>query len=118
YAGERDALNPVPWIQDRVWYQIFPERFHKTNSNDKGFEPWGTPPTRENFMGGDIKGIIKKVDYLKELGVNALYLNPVFESRTNHKYDIENYFEIDPQFGSKEDLKNLVSICHRYGIKV
>ncbi|WP_238140207.1 alpha-amylase family glycosyl hydrolase, partial [Streptococcus suis] len=63
-------------------------------------------------------GIINQLDYLLDLGINALYLTPIFKSPTNHKYDIENYYEIDEQFGTLADLKELVSKCHQRGIRV
>ncbi|MBO9596890.1 MAG: glycoside hydrolase family 13 protein [Cohnella sp.] len=120
YAGDRDAVHSPGWIRDRIWYQIFPERFHNGDSrNDpKGVEVWGSEPTRDNFMGGDLRGIINKLDAIEALGVNALYLNPIFVSRSNHKYDTEDYMAIDPAFGTKEDLKELVAKCHDRDIKV
>lgn len=120
YAGDRDAVQAPEWIGDRVWYQIFPERFCNGDlGNDpEGTEPWGSEPTRDNYMGGDLQGIIGKLDYLGRLGINALYLNPVFTATSNHKYDTVNYFEIDPQFGTIQDLRELVNKCHERGIKV
>lgn len=120
YAGDRDAVNAPDWIESRVWYQIFPERFCNGNpGNDpKETEPWGSEPTRDNYMGGDLQGIIDKLDYLSRLGINALYLNPLFTATSNHKYDSVNYFEIDPQFGTMQDLRELVTKCHERDIKV
>jgi Glycosidases len=120
YGSDRDAVHSPSWIRDRVWYQIFPERFRNGDpANDpEGTLPWGTPPTRDNMMGGDIQGIIDKLDYLKELGVNALYLNPVFAAKSNHKYDTLDYFKIDPQFGTLEDMKRLTERCRELGIRV
>ncbi|MNJ47487.1 Neopullulanase [compost metagenome] len=69
-------------------------------------------------MGGDLKGIIQRLDYLSDLGINALYLNPIFTATSNHKYDTVNYFEIDPSFGQLSDLKELVDKCHERDIKV
>jgi len=119
-GGDRDSIHSPSWIRDRVWYQIFPERFNNGNStNDPAdVEPWGTAPTRDNAMGGDLQGIIQKLDYLKELGINALYLNPIFKAKSNHKYDTLDYFTIDPHFGTIEDLKQLTRECHQLGIKV
>lgn len=120
YAGDRDGIHVPDWIHDRVWYQIFPERFCNGDpGNDPaGTEPWGTAPTRDNYMGGDLKGILDKLDYLAKLGVNALYLNPLFAASSNHKYDTVDYFRIDPQFGTIDDLKKLVAACHGKDIKV
>ena len=102
---------PVPdWVPDAIFYQIFPDRFcNGDRSNDpSGTEPWGNAPTRENFFGGDLQGVLDKLDYLQDLGINALYLNPIFRARTNHKYDTSDYFEVDPAFGRNELLKELV----------
>ncbi len=120
YAGDRDVIGTADWISNRVWYQIFPERFCNGDaSNDPAnVESWGCPPTRDNQMGGDIQGIISKLDYLTNLGINALYINPLFKATSNHKYDTMDYFQIDPQFGTIEDLKLLVSRCHELDIKV
>lgn len=120
YAGDRDGVNAPEWINNRVWYHIFPERFCNGDEqlNPASTEVWGTEPTRENYMGGDIKGIIDKLDYMSALGINALYLTPIFKAKSNHKYDTLDYFEIDPQFGTKEDLNRLVSLCHERDIKI
>ncbi|MFC5702706.1 glycoside hydrolase family 13 protein [Cohnella faecalis] len=120
YGGDRDAVHVPDWIKDRVWYQIFPERFCNGDRENDPVDtvPWGTPPTRDNTMGGDLQGIIDKLDYLSQLGINAIYLNPIFKAKSNHKYDTLDYFAIDPQFGSIEDLRRLTELCHRRGIRV
>lgn len=73
---------------------------------------------RIEMFGGDIKGITKKIPYLKELGINMIYLTPVFLSSSNHKYNTKDYYQIDPQFGNVEDSRELVSKCHDNGTKV
>jgi len=118
-----DANNPssvLDWVQDAIFYQIFPDRFFNGDqSNDPpGTEIWGNPPTRENFFGGDLQGIMDKLDHLQALGVNAIYLNPVFRAHTNHKYDTSNYFEVDPAFGSNALLKDLVDEVHRRDMRI
>ena len=102
------------WVYDSIFYQIFPDRFNNGDaSNDPPrIEPWGNPPTRDNFFGGDLKGIIFKLDYLQNLGVNALYLTPIFKAYSNHKYDTTDYFKIDPSFGDIGILKDLVHEMH------
>ncbi|VTR61326.1 periplasmic alpha-amylase [Actinobacillus pleuropneumoniae] len=81
--------------------------------------PWGSAePTPKNFFGGDLQGVIDHLDHLSELGVNAIYFTPLFTATTNHKYDTEDYMEIDPQFGDKDTLKKLVDLCHARGIRV
>lgn len=108
------------WVQDTVFYQIFPERFANGNpANDPpGVSPWGTPPTRDNYCGGDLQGIIDRLPYLENLGVTALYLTPIFKARTNHKYDTCDYLQVDPSFGDLELFRRLVSTCHTRGMRV
>lgn len=120
YANETDVLIIPEWIKGQVYYQIFPERFFNGDlKNDpQNCQPWGTKPTRENYMGGDLKGIIEKVGYLDMLGVDCIYLNPIFKADFNHKYATTDYLEIDEQFGTKEDFKKLVDKLHEYGIKI
>ena len=121
YINEADVMEPVEWMKTAVFYQIFVERFFmgdegksKTYINMK----WGELPTPKSFAGGDLEGIIQKLDYLKELGVNALYLTPIFQSVSNHKYDISDYYKIDEHFGDKETFRRLVEGAHSRGIKV
>jgi cyclomaltodextrinase / maltogenic alpha-amylase / neopullulanase len=116
------AQNPdVPaWVRDAIFYQIFPERFANGDpSNDPpGTEPWGGTPTGRNYFGGDIQGIIDHLGYLSELGINTIYLNPVFESTTNHKYHTKDYYRIDPHFGSEELFTAFIDSCHARDIRV
>ena len=109
------------WVRDAVFYQIFPERFHNGNpANDpEGSEPWGSKPKLFNYMGGDLEGVIQKMDYLKDLGVNAIYFNPIFTAPTsNHKYNTANYMEVDPAFGDMDTFRRLIKKAHSMGIKV
>ena len=110
------------WVNDTIWYQIFPERFC---NGDPSINPEGTLPwrnkgsvTNEEFFGGDLEGIIHKLDYLKELGVSGLYLTPVNESPTSHKYDTTDYKKIDPHFGSEDTMRTLVKEAHNRGIRI
>lgn len=121
YIHEADFFEPVEWIKNAVFYQIFPERFRRGDfSKDDSYinQAWEDLPTPSSFAGGDLKGIIEKLDHIKDLGVTCLYLTPIFISPTNHKYDTIDYFEIDPQFGSKEDFKKLVEKAHSFGIRI
>ncbi len=130
YTFTNRAVFDIPeWAKHAVWYQIFPERFR---NGDKENDPeqtrpwtseWFTPsPWEESsgetfydeyafnrFYGGDIAGIEEQLPYLKALGVNALYLNPVFAAPTNHKYDVGNYLHIDPHFGTPDRYEELLS---------
>ena len=121
YFQEIDRFKVPDWVAKTVWYQIFPERFYNGDpSNDPDdVLPWGTEkPTRENFFGGDLQGIIDKLDYLENLGINGLYLCPIFTSPSNHKYDTVDYYEIDPHFGDKRLFRELVEKAHERGIRV
>lgn len=100
-----NAMNAVPgWVKDAVFYQIFPDRFANGDpANDPaGTERWGAVPKGNNFFGGDLQGIMDRTEYLRRLGINALYLNPIFEATTNHKYNTKDYLKIDPSFGTNE----------------
>lgn len=121
YFHEIDRINPPAWVKETVWYQIFPERFANGNkANDpKGTLPWDSAePTSTNFFGGDLQGIIEHLDYLKDLGINGLYLCPIFYAHSNHKYDTIDYLAIDPAFGDKATFKKLVDEAHARGIRV
>ena len=121
YIHEADLFEPVEWMKDAVFYQIFPERFRRGDfSKDDSYinQAWEDLPSPKSFAGGDIKGIIEKLDHIKDLGVTCLYLTPIFISPTNHKYDTIDYFEIDPQFGDKNDFKKLVEKAHSLGIRI
>ncbi|PZD94976.1 alpha-glycosidase [Paenibacillus sambharensis] len=120
YIHEVDIFQAPEWAKDAVFYQIMPDRFANGDpSNDpEGTAEWGGQPQTEGFFGGDLKGVLEHLDYLTELGINAIYFTPIFKSPSNHKYDTIDYMEIDPQFGTKEDLKKLVKACHERGIRV
>lgn len=120
YANRTNVLEVPNWAKGSIYYQIFPERFCNGNHGNDPSEssPWGTMPTRDNYMGGDLKGITERLDYLQKLGIECIYLNPVFYGDFNHKYATTDYFEIDPMFGSKEDFKELVEELHKRGIRI
>ncbi|MDD7794437.1 glycoside hydrolase family 13 protein [Clostridium sp. 'White wine YQ'] len=120
YIAEGDLYKEVNWLQESVVYQIFVDRFcNGDKDNDpKNTLKWGSPVTPKSMFGGDIKGIISKLDYLKDLGVDLIYLTPIFKSSSNHKYDVNDYYNIDPQFGTLEEGKTLVSECHKRGIRI
>lgn len=116
-----DANNAIPqWAQEAVVYSIFPERFHNGDpfNDPPNVRPWGELPEARSFFGGDLRGIIGKLDYLEWLGVNCLYLTPIFSAPSNHKYDTSDYYKIDPHFGDLQTARELVAECHRRGIRV
>ncbi|MFI5359056.1 MAG: glycoside hydrolase family 13 protein [Halanaerobiales bacterium] len=117
---EGNIFSVPEWVQDAVFYQIFPDRFYNGNQDNDpaGVKPWGGKPESDSFFGGDLEGIIEKLDYLKDLGINALYLTPIFKSTSNHKYNTDDYYQIDPAFGDKKILKKLVEEAHQRGIRI
>lgn len=121
YINPADIHEVVPWMKETVFYQIFVERF-RIGSEGKKKEyinlNWGEIPDPKSFAGGDLNGIREKLDYIKNLGCNALYLTPVFESISNHKYDISDYKKIDEQFGGDKALKQLIEEAHAMGIRI
>lgn len=108
------------WVKDAVFYQIFPDRFCRSPKYKAigKFVPWNTLPTRENMFGGNLRGIEDKLTYIKSLGVNALYLCPIFKSNSNHRYHTVDYFEIDPVLGTMEDFDRLLAKAHKLGIRI
>lgn len=108
------------WVQDAIFYQIFPDRFANgdPSNNPANAAEWGAKPTLYNFMGGDLRGIIQKLDYLLDLGVNALYLNPIFLSPSNHRYNTSDYHTIDPKLGTRKDFDALIEAAHSNGMRV
>lgn len=121
YIAEEDLYREVKWLQEAIVYQIFPDRFCNGDSsiNIEGTSQWGKGKIhRRSIYGGDLRGIINKLSYLDELGVNLIYLTPIFKSTTNHKYNTQDYFDIDPQFGTLNEAKELVQKAHSLGMKV
>ncbi|MBQ6514683.1 MAG: glycoside hydrolase family 13 protein [Clostridia bacterium] len=116
--NETDVLRVPAWSRGCIYYQIFPERFAKSGKVRGLIDAWNAPPTRENFLGGNLRGIIEHLPYLKDLGIECIYLNPIFLGDFNHKYATTDYFKIDPMFGTEPDLTELVEKAHRQGIRV
>lgn len=118
------GFQPISWLQQSVFYQIFPDRFANGEPNNDPIEetdaryrytrktfPWGEAAPKERrlmpFYGGDLAGIEAHLDYLEQLGINALYLNPIFTAFTNHRYDVINFREVDPVLGGDQALVSL-----------
>ncbi|MFM4649756.1 maltodextrin glucosidase [Aeromonas bivalvium] len=130
--------QPPVWVQDQVFYQIFPDRFcngdpslsvrhHEYEYGGKAVisKAWGEPVSQQGegtasseFYGGDLAGIDSKLHYLQSLGVTALYLNPIFASPSNHKYDTQDYYRVDPHLGSNERLAELTRHLRQRGMKI
>ena len=131
---EADFETPAP-IKGKVFYQIFPDRFCEGVENkpmpfpdrlyqaDKHAEPFWQPNEvgghlNEDYFGGDLKGIQMKLPYLRKMGVDYLYLNPIFEAHSNHRYNTADYLNVDPLLGTNEDFETLCAEARKYGIGI
>ena len=112
--------NIPDWVYGSVMYQVFPERFAngRPDINPEKTVEWGSVPSRLDFQGGDLYGVLEKLDYIESLGVNILYLNPIFLSGSTHKYDSWDHFKVDPTLGGDDALRELITKCHDRNIKV
>ena len=122
FPNKDDIVVPNKQFEGRVFYQIFPERFargaDKSNTEYINME-WNTDePTNDKFAGGDLDGIREKLPYLKKLGIGAVYMTPIHQSVSAHKYDIDDYFSVDKMFGDLNSLKTLVDEAHKLDIKI
>ena len=114
---EEEMFEVPEWAANKVVYQIFPSRYAASQPVDK--ELWYKAPiTFTDNLHGDIRGIIDHLDYIRDMGIDVIYLTPIFKSDSSHKYDTIDYYQIDPSFGTEEDLRELVQKAHQYGIKV
>ena len=114
---EEEMFEVPEWAANKVVYQIFPSRYAASQPVDK--ELWYKAPiTFTDNLHGDIRGIIDHLDYIRDLGIDVIYLTPIFKSDSCHKYDTIDYYQIDHSLGTAEDLRELVQKAHQYGIKV
>ena len=128
FINPDDVIKVNPKFEGRIFYQIFVDSFFKSESLNKDFvtRDWNSTDLEAFkdgkyhpvFLGGDLKGVTSKLNYLKELGIGAIYLTPIFKANTNHRYDTLDYFEIDPRLGDLSDLKELVKKAHELDILV
>ncbi|NNC74774.1 MAG: alpha-amylase, partial [Acidimicrobiia bacterium] len=112
-------MNSRPsWVSDAVFYQIFPDRFAQSEELAKpaNLEPWDSEPTIHGYKGGDLLGIAEHLDYLADLGITAIYLNPIFRSASNHRYHTHDFYEVDPLLGGNDAFQQLLKACHDRGI--
>lgn len=118
------SIQTPEWVKHAVFYQIFPDRFARTHRHHHdpamavALEPWDAPPTLSGYKGGDLWGVMEKLDYLQDLGVNALYFTPIFQSASNHRYHTHDYYRVDPLLGGNEAFHDLLAAAHDRGIKV
>ncbi len=114
------SIQTPDWVKDAVFYQIFPDRFAKSPRVPKArnLQPWGAPPTGHAYQGGDLLGVVEHLDHLADLGVNAIYFNPIFQSGSNHRYHTHDYYQVDPMLGGNAALRELLDAAHARGIRV
>lgn len=114
FVSDSDVLTVPDKFRNTVVYQIFPDRFYtRTPKLD-----WRKSPDGADFFGGELYGAAEKLDYIKALGVNAVYLTPVTPSHTNHHYDVEDYYRVSDGLGGDDAFKAFVERAHELGIKV
>ena len=108
------------WVKDAVFYQVFPDRFARSGRVEAPgpLEDWDSPPTVHGFKGGDLYGVAERLDDLADLGVTAIYLNPVFSSASNHRYHTYDYLAVDPMLGGDAALRELLDAAHARGMRV
>ena len=110
------------WVKHAVFYQIFPDRFarspQKTSSLGLTWEPWEAPPTLHGYKGGDLWGARDRLDYLADLGITAIYLNPIFQSASNHRYHTHDYYRVDPLLGGDAAFREFLTAARARDIKV
>lgn len=119
--GDNRGMPSVPsWVADAVFYQVFPDRFARSpRVHAPGpLEAWDAPPTLHGFKGGNLPGLTEHLDHLAALGVNAIYLNPVFASASNHRYHTYDYTAVDPLLGGTSALRELLDVAHGRGMRV
>lgn len=119
-----EDINRTPsWVNHTIWYQIFPDRFCNGDKsiNPKNVKSWAGPDkkvTNNEIYGGDLRGIINKLEYLQDLGITGLYLTPINQAESVHKYDTTDYLQIDSAFGDKAVMRELVEKAHEKGIRI
>jgi neopullulanase len=108
------------WVRDAVFYQIFPDRFARsvTVPKPRHLDEWGAAPTYHGYQGGDLIGVVEHLDYLVDLGINAVYFTPIFQSASNHRYHTHDYEKVDPMLGGNPALRRMIDEAHARGIRV
>lgn len=117
-------IQTPDWVKHAIFYQIFPDRFARTQRRplppamQVPLEDWNISPTLSGYKGGDLWGVAENLDYLKDLGVNAIYFTPIFQSASNHRYHTHDYYQVDPLLGGNQAFADLVEAAHQHDIKV
>ncbi|MEH2136976.1 glycoside hydrolase family 13 protein [Nostoc sp.] len=117
-------IQTPDWVKHAVFYQIFPDRFARSKQarkrllHEARWEDWDAMPTLQGYKGGDLWGIMEDLDYIQDLGINAIYFTPIFQSACNHRYHTHDYYQVDPMLGGNEAFKELLDAAHQRNIKV
>jgi glycosidase len=114
YVAEGDLPDSPAWAAGAVFYHIFPDRYARSAAGHRRdrLDEWDAPVGKRSFLGGDLDGIVERLDHIASLSVDALYLTPIFSSPSNHKYDTADYFTVDADFGGNAALRRLVDALH------
>lgn len=117
-------VSTPEWVKHAVFYQIFPDRFARSQKprqrilKNATWEAWQAAPTLQGYKGGDLWGVIEKLDYLQDLGINAIYFTPIFQSASNHRYHTHDYYQVDPLLGGNSAFQELLNAAHKRDIKI
>ncbi len=117
-------IQTPDWVKHAVFYQIFPDRFARSKQprkrllHEARWEDWEAMPTLQGYKGGDLWGILEQLDYFQDLGINAIYFTPIFQSASNHRYHTHDYYQVDPMLGGNGAFKELLDAAHDRNIKV
>ena len=118
------TISTPDWVKNAVFYQIFPDRFAKSKTPQPGLwsstrlESWDSKPTLYGYKGGDLYGVIDRLDYLQDLGITAIYFTPIFQSACNHRYHTHDYYQVDPMLGGNKAFIALIKAAHQRGLKI
>jgi glycosidase len=120
YLAEGDRPDLPDWTRGAIFYQIFPDRFARSSGarSARGLTAWDAPPKGTSVFGGDLDGIVERLDHITALGAEALYLTPIFDAPSNHRYDTADYFKVDPRLGGDNALRRLVQALHGRGMRL
>ena len=117
-------IQTPDWVKHAVFYQIFPDRFAKSKQPRQRllqnfmWEEWHEIPTLQGYKGGDLWGVMEQLDYLQDIGINAIYFTPIFQSASNHRYHTHDYYQVDPMLGGNVAFKDLLDAAHDRNIKI
>jgi glycosidase len=113
FATWVSADETPEWVREALIYHVFLDRFYPGEGRD-----WKQPESLSGFLGGTLRGVIQKLDYIQAMGFNALWLSPLFASPSYHGYNATDYYTVEPRLGTNEDLRELIDEAHWRGIRI